>query len=127
MQSSALMDSFDYATLWDLLARIERRHRLVRFADVDNEPPASCCLLRHDVDYTLDAAMTLAREEATRGIRATYFLLVNSSYYNLLSSAHAHVPAALVGLGHEVGLHYDVQFLARFRRNRWDALLDTQA
>src|SRR5262249_11728082 len=33
-----LRDSFDYNTLWGLLARIERSHRLVRFSDVGHEP-----------------------------------------------------------------------------------------
>jgi hypothetical protein len=121
-------DSFDYQTLWRLLARIGDRHRFVRFADlIDGQPQGPVCLLRHDVDYTLDAALALAREEAARGIRATYFLLVNSAYYNLLSPSHGHVPAAIAGLGHEVGLHYDVGLLRHFARERWDDLLKMQA
>lgn len=120
-------DSFDYETLWRLLARIGDSHRFVRFADlVDDQPPDRLCVLRHDVDYTLYAALALARGEAARGIRATYFLLVNSAYYNLLSPSHAHVPAALAELGHEVGLHYDVRLLQHFPRERWEMLLETQ-
>jgi hypothetical protein len=123
-----LADSFDYQTLWKLLARIAERHRLIRFADlIDREPDGRYCILRHDVDYTLYAALFLAREEAARGIHATYFLLVNSRYYNLLSPSHAHVPATLAELGHEVGLHYDVEFLQQFPVERWPELLTAQA
>lgn len=121
-------DSFDYQTLWSLLARIGDRHRFVRFADlVDDQPPDPFCILRHDVDYSLDSAIALARDEAARGIRATYFLLVNSEYYNLLSPSSAHVPSAIADLGHEIGLHYDVRFLRPFPRERWERLLDAQA
>jgi hypothetical protein len=127
VNTDAFHDSFDYETLWRLLARIGGRHRFVRFADlIDGQPQGPFCLLRHDVDYTLYAALALAREEAARGIRATYFLLVNSAYYNLLSPSHAHVPAAIADLGHEVGLHYDVRLLRHFARERWDDLLGTQ-
>lgn len=127
VDANAFQDSFDYETLWRLLARIGDSHRFVRFADlVDEQPPNPFCLLRHDVDYSLYAALALAREEAARGIRATYFLLVNSAYYNLLSPSHAHVPAAIADLGHEVGLHYDVRLLRHFARERWDDLLGTQ-
>jgi hypothetical protein len=127
VETGAFQDSFDYETLWRLLARIGDSHRFVRFADlVDDQPRDPFCLLRHDVDYTLYAALALAREEAARGIRATYFLLVNSAYYNLLSPSHAHVPAAIAGLGHEVGLHYDVRLLRHFAREQWDTLLETQ-
>ena len=123
-----LEDSFDYDTLWRLLAHIAESHRLVRFTDVAGaQEQESICILRHDVDYSTKAALSLAHAEASRGIRATYFLLVNSEYYNLLGPSDAGVPAAIAALGHEVGLHYDVGFFQRFPRERWDALLDIQA
>jgi hypothetical protein len=120
-------DSFDYGTLWGLLARLTQSHRVATFADcLERLPPDPFVILRHDVDYSLYSALTLAREEAARGIRATYFLLVNSAYYNLLSPSHAHVPGELIALGHHVGLHYDVNFFRPFPEARWEQLLDTQ-
>jgi hypothetical protein len=125
--SNGLRDSFDYETLWQLLGRIGASHRLITFSDSIANDQGPICILRHDIDYTLYAALALAREEAARGIRATYFVLANSAYFNLLSASHAQVPAALVALGHEVGLHYDVRFFHHFPRDRWDELLDAQA
>jgi len=121
------LDRFDYATLWLLLEHIQQTHRLLRFNDVTSEIPADrFCLLRHDVDYSLESALRLAKDEAARGIHATYFLLTNGEYYNLLSPVHAHVPRMLTTLGHEVGLHYDAALFDGFEPEEWDSLLDLQ-
>lgn len=121
-------DRFDYDTYWSILDKVRATHRLLRFADVENElPPAPFVLLRHDIDYSLAAALEMASEEARHGVRASYFLLLNGLYYNLLDPRHADVPARLVELGHEVALHYDVNFLYRFPESRWQELLRLQA
>jgi hypothetical protein len=123
-----MQDRFDYQTLWEILDRLRTTHRIVRFADMTTAmADAPFVILRHDVDYLTDAALALAREEASRGVRASYFLLLNGFYYNLLDPRHAHVPAALIDLGHEVGLHYDVNFLRRFPESEWPRLLRMQA
>lgn len=123
-----LRDAFDSATYWSLLSSIAATHRIVRFADFrDGEPDAPFCILRHDVDYSPKAALRLAEEEGRRGVRATYFLLTGTNYYNLLAPEHAHVAATLVSLGHEVGLHYDVRSFLPFPREQWPRLLRAQA
>jgi hypothetical protein len=127
--SFAIMrDSFDYATYWSLLSRIAATHRIVRFADMRaGEPAGPFCILRHDVDYSPAAALRLAEQEAARGVRATYFLLAGTNYYNLLAPEHAHFAHELVALGHEVGLHYDVRSFLPFPREEWPRLLRAQA
>jgi hypothetical protein len=128
-----MRDSFDYATYWSLLGRIAATHRVVRFADFAADEAAASgarepfCILRHDVDYSPAAALRMAEQEAGRGIRATYFLLAGTRYYNLLAPEHAHVARTLVEWGHEVGLHYDVNSFAPFAREEWPRLLRAQA
>lgn len=123
-----MRDRFDHETYWWILDRLSRTHRPVRFADLKpGLPDAPFFILRHDVDYSPAAALHLAEMEAARGVRATYFLLLNTSYYNLLSPEHAGVARRLAELGHEVGLHYDLRFLQAFPRQRWEELVDEQA
>lgn len=124
-----MQDSFDYGTYWSLLARIAETHRIVRFAELrdDDDPAERFCILRHDVDYSPAAALRLAEQESARGVRATYFLLAGTSYYNLLAPEHAHVAPTLVRLGHEVGLHYDARSFLPFPRSEWPRLLRAQA
>jgi hypothetical protein len=76
-----------------------------RFALFDHEPVAGDLFLRHDVDLSLEAAVTMAELEAEAGARATYFLMTRSVFYNLASPAGQRVPALLRELGHGVGLH----------------------
>lgn len=127
MDVSSLHDRFDYHTYWELLERLTSTHRALRFADlIGGFPNDTFFILRHDVDYSTRAALTLAEQESKRGIRATYFLLPNSLYYNLLDPAHADVPRLLTALGHEVGLHYDVNLLYRFSPDRWMEIVRLQ-
>jgi hypothetical protein len=77
-------------------------YRFVRF---DHEPQAADLFLRHDVDLSLEAALSLAEVEQERGARATYFLMTESVFYNLDSQLGRDTVARLRELGHAVGLH----------------------
>ena len=127
MNITALRNRFDYCAYWRLLEHLTSSHRALPFAAlVDGFPNEPFFILRHDVDYSTAAALALAERECERGIRATYFLLPNSLYYNLLDPEHACVPQQLTAMGHEVGLHYDVNLLYRFPRTRWLEILGLQ-
>lgn len=76
-----------------------------RFAFFDREPAPGDLLLRHDVDLSLAAALTMAEVEAEADARATYFLMTRSVFYNLASPEGEHALARLRELGHRVGLH----------------------
>jgi hypothetical protein len=76
-----------------------------RFALFDREPEPGTILLRHDVDLSLDAALSMAELEADAGAPATYFLMTRSEFYNLGSASGAGTLERLRELGHRVGLH----------------------
>jgi hypothetical protein len=67
----------------------------------------SFVVLRHDVDYSVVKACEMAERERRLGVRSTYFLLLTSPYYNLLAGDNLSAARDIVGMGHEVGLHYD--------------------
>jgi len=76
-----------------------------RFADFTSDPAPGDLILRHDVDLSLEAALALARLEAETGARATYFLMIESVFYNLASPVGVEALDGLRSLGHAVGLH----------------------
>ncbi len=76
-----------------------------RFSFFDAAPEPGDLMLRHDVDLSLDAALTLAELEAEAGVAATYFLMTQSVFYNLASPEGLRALNRLRELGHGVGLH----------------------
>jgi hypothetical protein len=76
-----------------------------RFADFSRDPEPGDLILRHDVDLSLEAAVELAELEGDAGVRATYFLMKESVFYNLASAAGEATIATLRSLGHAIGLH----------------------
>lgn len=62
---------------------------------------------RHDVDLSLSHALDMARVEHGLGVRGTYYFLVSTRFYNLASAESRAMLRELVGMGHEVGLHFD--------------------
>ncbi len=76
-----------------------------RFARFGDGPERNEIYLRHDIDLSLDAALTMAQVEAEHGVVATYLLMTESVFYNLASSEGVAAIARLRELGHVVGLH----------------------
>lgn len=80
------------------------RYTFEPFGTKASEPHA---LWRHDVDFSVHRALALARIEAERDTRATYFLSLHSELYNLLEPAVLERARAIFALGHWAGLHFD--------------------
>ena len=76
-----------------------------RFATFDEAPVPGALFLRHDVDLSLDAALTMAEVEAELEATTTYLLMTESVFYNLASSEGEAAIARLRDLGQRVGLH----------------------
>ncbi len=67
-------------------------------------------LWRHDCDYSLNRAFTLAGIEAAIGVRATYFLNPHSEFYSLFERSQHRLVRDIIGMGHQIGLHFDANF-----------------
>lgn len=70
------------------------------------------CLLRHDCDNDLLAAVRLAEIEAKAGVRATYFVMLRSAMYNVFCIASSRLVRSILELGHWLGLHFDERYYA---------------
>ncbi len=64
-------------------------------------------LLRHDIDFDLGKALAMAQIEAEMDVHATYFFLVRSMHYNLLSREGTALVNRILELGQHFGLHFD--------------------
>jgi hypothetical protein len=67
-------------------------------------------LWRHDIDVSPNRALRLAELEHERGLCATYFLFLHSSFYNCMEPTTRDIMRQIAALGHDIGLHFDVAF-----------------
>ena len=51
---------------------------------LDNVSPGDICI-RHDIDFSVDAAYAIAKEEIKLDIRTSYFFTLNSYFYNIFT------------------------------------------
>lgn len=63
-------------------------------------------ILRHDVDVSVEYAYQLAQVEHQHQIRATYFFMISSPFYNLHEPQHITMVNEMIQMGHQIGLHY---------------------
>lgn len=102
---------FSRDTFSEVLSALKKEeYRFVSFGDVLDAcvlPVERTCLLRHDVDVSMDFALDMAQMEHERGVRSTYFVMLRAPVYNLMSRHASGVLRQLVSLGHEIGLHFD--------------------
>jgi hypothetical protein len=73
----------------------------------DSDPAAKHLILRHDVDYSPEAALAIGDVERSVGARSTFFFLLRSVFYNPLSSTVQRTMRELQSMGHAIGLHHD--------------------
>src|SRR3990170_8708909 len=95
--------SFDLAHYREILQAAQAGE--YRFKPFGESPERGDLFLRHDVDLSLDAALTMAVLEAELGVHTTYLLMTESVFYNLASAEGVAAIDRLRELGHRIGLH----------------------
>lgn len=83
-------------------------YRFLRYSEIDFSSPF--VLWRHDCDHSLNRALRTAEIERERGLRATYFINPHCNYYNLLEHEQSRIISKIIGMGHDIGLHFDCLF-----------------
>lgn len=91
-----------------LLQLAKERYSFRSFTDFDAEQ--NFVIWRHDVDFSPRAAREMARIEAAEGLKATYFVLLHSEFYNLLEKEESDCVQEILTLGHYLGLHFDCHY-----------------
>lgn len=82
-----------------------RRYRFVRVGQT--LPEGDVALWRHDIDFSPESSLKLARIEAELGLVATYYVQLSSRYYNIFEPEIAEMLRVIASLGHDIGLHFD--------------------
>lgn len=90
----------------DLIAALrDKGYEVLGYEAAD--PASRHLILRHDVDQSLGLAAEMAEFERAIGVASTYFVLVRTEMYNILSRDGTAYLRRILDAGHRVGLHLD--------------------
>lgn len=73
----------------------------------ESEQQRKTVILRHDIDFSIEKALEMAKVETRLGIKSTYFVLLSTNFYNIFSKQSHEKLKQIMLLGHEIGLHFD--------------------
>lgn len=78
-----------------------------KFVDFFSLEDNRSLVMRHDIDFCVDSAYELAEIESRHGAVATYFFMLSTDNYNLLSEKNLKALAKISAMGHTISLHFD--------------------
>ena len=65
---------------------IEKEYDFIFFDELNKNK--SQVIIRHDIDFDVDAALKMAKIERELHLKSTYFFLISNDSYNLLSKKY---------------------------------------
>ena len=96
---------FSYSEFKNIINLIKVYLPVVDFADVTKDTK-SFCVVRHDIEFSIDRALQMARIETKElGITSTYTVQLRNNTYNALSQKNIEIVQEIKNLGHSIGLH----------------------
>ena len=95
---------FSYNEFRNLINMVQQHLRIIDYKDVKDNTK-KFCILRHDIEFSIDRAYKLAKIEKELGVVSTYTVQVRNNTYNALSEKNINLISKIRNLGHHIGLH----------------------
>ena len=95
---------FSYNEFKNLIGIVKQNLPIVDYKDVKDNTK-KFCVLRHDIEFSIDRAYKLAKIENELGVISTYTVQVRNNTYNALSEKNIDLISKIKELGHHIGLH----------------------
>ena len=102
-----MVNRFSYNEYKEIISLIQEHLPIVSFNDVIDNNLEKYCVIRHDVEYSMDRALKLAQLESELDIKSTYCIQVRNNIYNAISDKNIKIAKQIKALGHEIALHQD--------------------
>ena len=96
---------FSYYEYKEIISLIQDYLPIVSFNDVIDKGLEKYCVIRHDIEYSMDRALKLAQLENELKIKSTYCVQVRNNIYNAISDKNIDIVKQIISLGHEIALH----------------------
>ena len=99
------MNPFSYAEYRNIITMVSHDLPIRDFKDVLKSNLSRFCVLRHDIEFSVDRALILARIEKELGVISTYTVQLRNNTYNALSQKNIEAIQEIESMGHYIGLH----------------------
>lgn len=99
------MKSFSYDEYNFIINNLKDHIPLLDYTEV-NINTNRFCIVRHDVEFSVDRAYNLAKLEHEKlNVHTNYFFQIRNNSYNLFSHKNIELITKIFNMGHKVGLH----------------------
>lgn len=96
---------FSYAEYRNIITLVKQNLPIMDFSEVNDETN-SFCVLRHDIEFSIDRALEMARiEHEDLNVHSTYTVQLRNNTYNALSQKNIEAIQEIESMGHYIGLH----------------------
>ena len=96
---------FSYAEYRNIITLVKQNLPIIDFSEVDDKTN-SFCVLRHDIEFSIDRALAMARiEHEDLNVHSTYTVQLRNNTYNALSQKNIESIQEIESVGHYIGLH----------------------
>jgi len=97
-------NSFSYKEYKEIILSIQKYLPILDYSEV-NTLTNKFCVIRHDVEFSVDKAYELALYEHSLGIKTSYMFQIRNNCYNTFSDRSLNKIKAIATMGHKIGLH----------------------
>lgn len=108
LNNSTNDEDFTYSNYRELLKMAKSGWKILDYSNIDWDE--KFIVWRHDVDYSLNCSLKLAKIEQEEGVKATYFINPHSEFYNIAELSQHRIIKEILSYGHDLGLHFDAAF-----------------
>ena len=95
---------FSYIEYENIISLVKMNLPIMDFSDITDETE-KFCVLRHDIEFSIDRALKMAEIEKSLGISSTYTVQLRNNTYNALSQKNIDIIRKINNMGHKIGLH----------------------
>ena len=96
---------FNYAEYRNIITLVKQNLPIMDFSEV-NDKVNAFCVLRHDIEFSIDRALQMARiEHEDLNVHSTYTVQLRNNTYNALSQKNIEAIQEIESMGHYIGLH----------------------
>jgi hypothetical protein len=97
------MKDFSYEQYNQIIAIVRHYLPIIDFSEVYENK--KYCVIRHDVEYSVERALKMAQIEEEAKISSSYVIQIRNNNYNALSDVNLKMIREIHNLGHPIGLH----------------------